>query len=221
LNFDRRDGEAFRQQWEEIVDTGIEPFLVVVTSFNEWHEGTQIEPSLAGAIDGAGNAYRSYAPLQAEGYLELTRQLAEETVLSAVWAPRPPLRARLTTTSDRMLVSLTDGLRWGAPEAVSASAGVERFDFSVNEFGVDAILLTQALEQAEAGVSVEGVMGLLMEGECDAPTAQFQIGLRFLGAADVELLRNVAGEEMTVASFHADSENPVPFTVPCETLLGG
>ena len=45
LNFERRGGEGYRVQWEALVENGIEPFLVNVTSFNEWHEGSNIEPS--------------------------------------------------------------------------------------------------------------------------------------------------------------------------------
>ncbi len=40
----RYDGELYRVQWEEAIKA--EPHWVLVTSFNEWHEGSEIEPSL-------------------------------------------------------------------------------------------------------------------------------------------------------------------------------
>ena len=39
----RRDGELYRIQWEEALNAN--PDWILITSFNEWHEGTEIEPS--------------------------------------------------------------------------------------------------------------------------------------------------------------------------------
>ena len=38
----RRDGAAYDERWQAALDTGVEPALVAITSFNEWHEGTQM-----------------------------------------------------------------------------------------------------------------------------------------------------------------------------------
>ena len=40
----RYDGELYRAQWEEAIKAN--PHWVLITSFNEWHEGSEIEPSL-------------------------------------------------------------------------------------------------------------------------------------------------------------------------------
>lgn len=42
---DRRNGAYYRETWQAAMDSA--PDLIVVTSFNEWLEGTQIEPSLS------------------------------------------------------------------------------------------------------------------------------------------------------------------------------
>ena len=40
----RYDGQLYRAQWEEAIKA--DPHWVLITSFNEWHEGSEIEPSL-------------------------------------------------------------------------------------------------------------------------------------------------------------------------------
>jgi hypothetical protein len=55
----RHDGELYRVQWEEAIKA--DPHWVLVTSFNEWHEGSEIEPSLE---------YK-------EQYIELTSEFAK------------------------------------------------------------------------------------------------------------------------------------------------
>ena len=44
LAVERYDGELYRIQWEQAI--AADPHWVLVTSFNEWHEGSEIEPSL-------------------------------------------------------------------------------------------------------------------------------------------------------------------------------
>lgn len=39
----RRDGALYREMWEGAIR--LRPDWILITSFNEWHEGTQIEPS--------------------------------------------------------------------------------------------------------------------------------------------------------------------------------
>jgi glycoprotein endo-alpha-1,2-mannosidase len=56
---ERHDGELYRIQWEQAI--AADPHWVLVTTFNEWHEGSEIEPSLE---------YGSK-------YIELTSQFAE------------------------------------------------------------------------------------------------------------------------------------------------
>jgi hypothetical protein len=55
---DRRDGDYYRETWSAA--TASQPDWIVITSFNEWVEGTMIEPSLT----------------YGKRYLELTRELA-------------------------------------------------------------------------------------------------------------------------------------------------
>jgi glycoprotein endo-alpha-1,2-mannosidase len=47
------------------------PPIISITSFNEWHEGTQIEPAVPKRLD--DYAYQDYAPRPPEFYLDRTR----------------------------------------------------------------------------------------------------------------------------------------------------
>jgi glycoprotein endo-alpha-1,2-mannosidase len=60
---DRRGGAYFAEMLTAAAESG--PSMVGVTSFNEWHEGTQIEPAAPRP------GYPDYAPLPPEGYLAL------------------------------------------------------------------------------------------------------------------------------------------------------
>ena len=43
INAERQDGETYRVLWEQAIKA--DPDWVVITSWNEWHEGSEIEPS--------------------------------------------------------------------------------------------------------------------------------------------------------------------------------
>lgn len=73
----RRDGEYYRSTWAAAIAS--RPDWVVITSFNEWVEGTMIEPSV------------SYGDL----YLNLTRELAAQYKASPL-PPAPPLEPPAT-----------------------------------------------------------------------------------------------------------------------------
>ena len=57
---------------EYYIALSVQPPLISVTSFNKWHEGTQIER----AVPKSG--YRVYSPNEPDYYLKLTRAYAEK-----------------------------------------------------------------------------------------------------------------------------------------------
>jgi len=80
----RLDGTTYADQWKDALGTGVQPAMVTITSFNEWHEGTMIEPPAVGMDDGHGYSYAGFGSLPPDGYLTLTRQWVDK-FLATSW----------------------------------------------------------------------------------------------------------------------------------------
>ena len=66
---DRQNGAYYDNMWSAGLE--IEPEIISITSFNEWHEGTQIEPAIPKNI--TGYTYLDYQPLEPDYYLKRTK----------------------------------------------------------------------------------------------------------------------------------------------------
>ncbi len=92
---ERRKGATYDSMWSNAIASGADE--VTITSFNEWHEGTQIEPA---APPGRHGAYRY---LGYDGAWGLSGVAAESAYLhrTAYWAARfrTALAARATTAT--------------------------------------------------------------------------------------------------------------------------
>ncbi len=150
----RYGGDTYRQQWSTALGTGIEPHMVSITSFNEWHEGTQIEPAGQGVARNDTHDYDDYGDLGPDGYLEMTAELVDE-FLAATWKPIAAPRIRLTveSTSDWTVLIMESGGEWIQPVTVSQSETAQFF----YEDG-QRLALLQPLAAAEAAQSVELVI---------------------------------------------------------------
>jgi len=69
----REDGAYYQRSWETAL--GVKPDIISITSFNEWHEGTQIERAVPKTA--AGFTYEDYGKGGPDMYLDLTRELVE------------------------------------------------------------------------------------------------------------------------------------------------
>jgi glycoprotein endo-alpha-1,2-mannosidase len=65
---DRRDGEYYDEMYKAAIDCGAS--YISITSFNEWHEGTQIEPAIP--YESEAFTYLDYQPLAPDYYLDRT-----------------------------------------------------------------------------------------------------------------------------------------------------
>ncbi|KAF4676008.1 hypothetical protein FOL47_006808 [Perkinsus chesapeaki] len=76
---DRREGDYFDEMFNEAAK--MQPKMISITSFNEWHEGTNIEPAIDGKLsrasqDWPSRGYLSYGP-DPDFYLKRTREWIE------------------------------------------------------------------------------------------------------------------------------------------------
>lgn len=69
---DRRGGVYYETAWQTALSAPSK--IVSITSFNEWHEGTQIEPAVPYSCD--TYTYQSYYPKDPDYYLKLTRNFS-------------------------------------------------------------------------------------------------------------------------------------------------
>ena len=70
----RAGGKYYKESIEKAINTGCK--VISITSFNEWHEGTQIEPAVAKTIP--SRKYEDYGPHGPLFYLDLTKQLMKK-----------------------------------------------------------------------------------------------------------------------------------------------
>lgn len=68
----RNGGDYYRKMFDEAVK--LMPYVISITSFNEWHEGTQIESAVPHERD-PSVPYLDYRPHRPDFYLNLTREL--------------------------------------------------------------------------------------------------------------------------------------------------
>ena len=197
----------------------MEPALVTITSFNEWHEGTQIEPAAVGATSGFGYAYENYDALPSEGYLTLTNQWVSR-FLATVWPETTLMRVRLTTTSDWTDFHLVSGADWLRPDLISASDEATDAGLYENHFA-----LSQPIARAESGGMVEIITDILFSGWETGGTVVFRIERGHLGSTQVEFYRYVDGEPVVVKTLawdgiSGDERNSFSVEIPAEELFG-
>ncbi|KAK0168911.1 hypothetical protein PV327_002667 [Microctonus hyperodae] len=65
----RRHGQYYETAWRSAMNSGAN--IIAITSFNEWHEGTQIEP--AKSVSNKDFTYLDYEPEGPDFYLNLTK----------------------------------------------------------------------------------------------------------------------------------------------------
>ena len=72
---DRKNGAYYQEGFKRARER-TRGGMVSITSFNEWGEGTQIEPAVPKVV--TSRNYLDYSPQGPDYYLQLTREMAEE-----------------------------------------------------------------------------------------------------------------------------------------------
>jgi glycoprotein endo-alpha-1,2-mannosidase len=216
----RSGGETYRTQWEAALGLDFPPDMVTITSFNEWLEGTQIEPAQSGIDNGSGYSYSDYEGLGSEAYLDLTADWVEK--LSArTWPPGATVQINLSTTSDWTFLRLSSGAKAMRMSLSSVSDGATSAGPEADRIG-----LTQSLDDAESGAQVDLTMDMYL-GDIDPDgEVAFEIGRGHLGSTTVQILVHQATALLEAGSFtwagvNPGEENVSKVSVPSSALLGG
>lgn len=215
----RLDGNTYNEQWTAALGTGIEPEMVTITSFNEWHEGSMIEPLKPGASDGKGYAYPDFGTLPPDGYLKLTRDWIGK-YLGMTWSTPTSYHARIkiTTTSDWTTLDVVSGGAWIRPERVSASdsattAGMEQGDHFV---------LMQSLADANAGKQVEMTWDVWLTDLVSGQDLILQIDRGNIGRTQVTVYNYTGSAPVELDTFEwsqvTTDRNSHQITIPFDKL---
>jgi hypothetical protein len=214
----REDGATYSAQWSAALNSGVEPALVTITSFNEWHEGSVIEPPQFGVDNGNGYTYADFGSLPPEGYLNLTREWVNK-YLAMTWSRTHRARIKIITTSDWTTLEVVSGGTWLQPEQILASpsstnAGIE---------AGDRFVLTQSLENAKAGNQVEMTWDVLLTDLVSGQDLVLQIDRGHLGRTQVVIYNYTGSEPVEVKAFEWDQvttgRNSYQITIPADILI--
>jgi hypothetical protein len=214
----RLDGATYDDQWTAALGTGVEPALLTVTSFNEWHEGSVIEPPALGVEDGHGYTYADFGALPPDGYLTLTRQWVDRYEAMS-WPPAVRIRIQLATTSDWTTLDLVSGGFWMRPQLVSASEDLVQASMEAG----DRLVLMQSLQAAMDGRQAQMTWDLWISGLDPAGTLVLQIDRGNLGASDLTLFNYPGETPVVVQTAHWSGitfdRNSFLVQVPASVLL--
>lgn len=191
----RKGSSTYDNRWERMFEVGVEPAMVAITTFNEWHEGTQIEPAAPNVTSPSGFTYLDYGSLSPEGYLSLTHEWSE-TFLTYEWPETAILRLRMQTTSDWTDLFLVNGAAWRSPTVVLTTG--EGTSASVIE---GHLSLGQPIDLAESGNQVEVMFEVQVWDTGDENLVVFEIERGGLGVTRVEFYRLSGEEWVMVDSF--------------------
>lgn len=211
----RKNGDTYNEQWNAALSTGIQPDLVTITSFNEWHEGSMIEPAQAGASD--GNPYAGFEALPPDGYLSLTRDWVMK-YLSMSWQPTYRARIQISTTSDWTTLDVISGGAWIRPERVSASISAT----ADTEAG-DRFLLMQSLADANAGKTVKMTWDVLLTNMDSGQDLVLQVDRGNIGSTQVAIYNLTSDTPVIVKTFESSQvttgRNSQQISIPAHLLM--
>lgn len=214
----RQDGATYDDQWTAALFTGVQPEIVTITSFNEWHEGSMIEPSAVGVNDGNGYNYADFGSLPSDGYLTRTHDWIDK-YLAATWPATYRARIHVRTTSDWTTLNVVSGGAWIRLERVSASDDVVQ---AYVETG-DCLALIQSLDDAIAGKEVEMVFDVLFTGLDPAGKLVLSIERGSIGVTNVTVSNYVGAAPVDIKTIKwggvTTGRNSLKVEIPASALM--
>jgi hypothetical protein len=215
----RKDGSTFDTQWTSALNTGVEPTIVTITSFNEWHEGSMIEPPQFGLNDGNGYSYADFGTLPPEGYLTLTHNWIDK-FLAMTWPTTYRARIKIATTSDWTTLNVVNGGAWIRPERVSTSDSAATAGMEAG----DRFVLAQSLEDANVAREVEMTWDVMVTNLAPSQDLVLQIDRGNIGKTQVTIYNYMGSTPIEVNTFEWDKvttgRNSFQIKIPSEQLTG-
>ncbi len=213
----RRNGKTYRDQWNAALSLGIEPFMVNITSFNEWHEGSQIEPAAINRSDGKGYTYSTYSPLDEDGYLILSKEMIGNFI-NKDWN-RSIYRIHITTTSDWTTLGLLHNKRWHPSEIVFQSDSATSFNIVNNN-----LVLTQTLKTAQNETAIQGIVDMFLLDSCIDDSLYLEISRGNLGSTSIIVSKLNKSTRDTLggavySGLGSNNVNSYQFAIPCGEQL--
>ncbi len=193
----RQDGATYNAQWTAALGEGIQPDMVTITSFNEWHEGTMIEPPALGASNGQGYTYADFGKLPPDGYISLTHDWIAK-FLAAPWPVAETWRVRiqLATSSDWTTLGILKGGSWLRPSRVSVSDTA-----TIANIDNGRMNLNQSLQDAKAGKQVQITWDILLSDLQPGQDLVLEIERGNLGKTTLTVFNYLGSSPVQVKSF--------------------
>lgn len=214
----RQDGKIFNEQWAAALSTGVQPEMVTITSFNEWHEGSMIEPIAVGTNNGHGYNYADFGSLPPDGYLTLTHDWIGK-YLTYTWPSTYRMRVQMTTSSDWTTLNIVSGGTWMRPTRVSVSDSATAANIEAG----DRFVLMQPLQDANAGKQVQMTWDVLLTGLDPAGNLVLEIDRGNLGATQVTIYNYNGVDPVQVKAFNwsgiTTGRNSDKVAVPASRLI--
>lgn len=201
----RRDGLEYVDQWTAALSTGVAPDFVSITSFNEWHEGSGIEPARSN-FKTASRTYLDFGDVGENGYLEATaswvRKIEQDGFSKTATTP---VKITVSTSSDWSLTKIVAG-ELTRPWLISRSDSAASAHYS--SIGFD---LSQSLQKAQASQSIS----VSYEFEAIGRSLSFVNDSGWIGQTTltIEIPNSNGWKVLKVLTWSGGPENNKPQTV--------
>ena len=220
VSADRAEGALYRSRWEAVLGVGVEPSLVAVGTFNDWRNGTQIEPAANATGDG-DSAYADYGGLGENGYLELTAGQVPGLWDGFTTAPLS-LRITFASSSDHATVYFYDGLWIRPTERTFIGAEGDHREI-YRDRGMLVAGLNQNIDRAQAGETV--TLSFDVQVVPDDSSPGFSISKGCIGVASVKVFDTGVYPAALILEADVPEEacdTATPYTIPLAELgVGG
>jgi glycoprotein endo-alpha-1,2-mannosidase len=145
----RRAGAEYDDQWRAATEVDVEPAFISITSWNEWHEGSTLEPPAPASSNVSGRSYLDFSPLPPTYYMTATAEWIKRFEAKTYSSIKTKMiRLTVDTTSDWMDTELVSG-QLIRPEEFSTTGDYLRAEFISNHFYTN-----QTVEKAQSNKKV-------------------------------------------------------------------